>query len=581
MAPPSNSILSPQGEVVTSMNPAHQIHAHIVKNGGTQCNTLPLTKLLSFTPLSSCGDIRCTNSIFTSMNSPSTYLCNAIIRGYAGSTTPEKSILLFCALRELGVETDHFTYTFLLKACSSLRATAEGKQIHGLVCKAGLVCDCYVQNSLIHMYCRGSELSAARQVFAKMPERDVVSWTSMMSGYAANDRSLDALLLLKQMEADGLEPNEATVLAVLRACADLGALSLGRKLHDFIQRKGFDSNARVFTALIDMYAKCGRIDLASEVFDGSPRVDVFSWTAMISGLAIHGLCESALECFARMQSLEIQPDEMTLTAVLAACRNAGWVSEGMKLFKSMEASYGVIPTIQHYGCIVDLLARAGQLEEAEKLIEAMPMEADAVLWRTLVWGCRLHGDITRGERLVTQKLLAHETDDSGNYVLLCNLYASAKKWQEKARVRKLMKARKIEKPPGTSMIEVNGTIHEFLAGDSEHPDAGKIYAKWDDIAERLRLEGHHPKVSEVMLDIEDEGKVLSLHHHSEKLAIAFGLIKTNPDERILIVKNLRSCEDCHSSMKLISKIYRREIIVRDRIRFHYFKNGSCSCKDFW
>ncbi|CAN6444748.1 unnamed protein product [Victoria cruziana] len=563
------------------MSHAHQIHAPIVMNVCVDFNVLCVTKLLSFAVLSSSRAIPYANSTFISMNSPSTYLCNAIIRGYAGSSSPEKSILLFCALREMGVEPDHFTYTFLLKACSSLRATAEGKQIHGLVCKVGLVCDCYIHNSLIHMYCRGSEVSAARQVFANMRERDVVSWTSMMTGYVANDRSLDALQLFKQMEAEGLEPNEATALAVLRACADLGALSVGRKLHDFLRQKGFDSNARVITALIDMYAKCGRIDLASEVFDGLPRVDVYSWTAMISGLAIHGLCESALGSFARMQTLGIQPDEMTLTAVLAACRNAGWVNEGMKLFKSMEENYGVVPTIQHYGCVVDLLARAGQLEEAEELIKAMPMEADAVLWRTLIWGCKIHGDITRGERLVKQKLLAHESADSGNYVLLCNLYASAKKWQEKARVRRLMKARKIEKPPGISMVEVNGRIHEFLAGDSEHPEAEKIYAKWDEIAERLRLEGHHPKVSEVMLDIEDEGKVLSLHHHSEKLAIAFALIKANTNERILIVKNLRSCEDCHSSMKLISRIYRREIIIRDRIRFHHFKNGGCSCKDFW
>ncbi|RVW48370.1 Pentatricopeptide repeat-containing protein [Vitis vinifera] len=248
----------------------------------------------------------------------------------------------------------------------------------------------------------------------------------------------------------------------------------------------------------------------------------------------------------------------------------------------MRCKYGVKPTIQHYGCMVDLLARTGHLDEAEEFIRKMPIEPDVVLWRTLIWASKVHGDIDRSERLMKDRgLLKMDSDDCGSYVLLGNVYASAGKWHDKAKMRELMNQKGLSKPPGCSRIEVDGLVHEFAAGDSGHIEAEKIYAKLDEVEERLKAEGYHPKLSEVLLEIDNEEKAFQLRHHSEKLAVAFGLIKTSPGTEIRIVKNLRSCEDCHSVMKLISKIYQQDIIVRDRIRFHHFINGDCSCKDYW
>lgn len=432
------------------------------------------------------------------------------------------------------------------------------------------------------MYCVCGESGLARMVFDAMSERDVVSWTSMINGFVDDDRPLEAISLFEKMMEEGVEVNDATVVSVMRACADAGGLSVGKRVHGVVMEKKFGLKANVSTALIDMYAKCGCIERARQVFDEIVEKDVFTWTAMISGLASHGHCQEAIDLFNQMQECSIKPDERTMTAVLSACRNAGWYTEGNAYLKSMKKKYGVRPTIQHYGCIVDLLARAGQLEEAEELIRKMPMEPDIVLWRTLIWACKVHKDMNRAERLIRHlEHLKMDSRDSGSLVLIGNVYGSVGKWHDKARTRKLMSKKGLVKPPGSSKIEVDGKIHEFAVGDSGHPEAERIYTKLDEIEEQLSKKGYQPKVSEVLLEIEDEEKAFQLSHHSEKLAFAYGLIKIGVESEIRIVKNLRSCGDCHAFMKVVSKTYQREIIMRDRIRFHHFRNGECSCKDHW
>lgn len=414
-----------------------------------------------------------------------------------------------------------------------------------------------------------------------MPRRDVVTWTSAIAAAVDADAPGDALKLFDSMIADKVPPNDATVVVALRACADLGALAAGQRIHRIARVHGFSSNPNVATALLDMYAKCGKIEFAEDIFVRMPEKDAFAWTAMIFGLANHGRSREALGLFQRMVEMGVRPDDRTITAVLCACRSKGWVAEGYRIYNNMH-KFGMRPRIQHYGCMVDLLARAGHLNEAEGFIRRMPFESDAVLWRTLIWASKLHGDTERVERLMEGRpLLEMDPLDIGSYVLMGNIYGSVGKWGEKAKVRDMLVRRRVGKLPGCSRIEVNGIIHEFQAGDSDHPDARRIYDKWDEVAEKLRLEGYSPTVSEVILDMEDEEKASQLNHHSEKLALAFGLITKCPEEEILIVKNLRSCLDCHSAMKLISRLYDRKITVRDRIKFHHFSNGFCSCGDYW
>ncbi|XP_058087851.1 pentatricopeptide repeat-containing protein At4g21065-like [Magnolia sinica] len=566
---------------ITTMTHAMQLHAQIIKTGKNDENTPALSKLFTFSALSISGNLTYARSIYNSLHNPNSYFSNTMLRAYSRSPDPNQALLFFLALQQNQQQQDKFTYPFLLKSCSHLRAVHEGKQLHALVCKAGLQADCFIQNSLIHMYSSCGELDNATRVFDRMANRDVISWTSIINGYVDSDRSVEALHLFERMQDDGVAPNDATMVSILRACADSGAVSIGQRIHQIIERNKLDSRANVVTALIDMYAKCGCIENAQQLFDKIVAKDVFAWTAMIAALASHGQCKKAIDLFHQMQALNIPPDERTITGVLSACRNSGWVSEGYYFFNNMEKNFGIQPRIQHYGCMVDLLARTGRLDEAEAFIKRMPIEPDEVLWRMLIWACKIHGDTIRGEHLMNQQLLNMDSNDSGSYVLLGNVYASAGKWHEKARVRRLMTQRRKEKSPGCSMIEVNGIVHEFVAGDSGHPEAERIYRKLDDIAEKLWVEGYQPKLSEVLLDIKEDEKASQLWHHSEKLAVAFGLISTSPGTKILVVKNLRSCEDCHSTMKFISKIFQREIIIRDRIRFHHFKDGFCSCGDYW
>jgi len=429
------------------------------------------------------------------------------------------------------------------------------------------------------MYARCSDLDCAFKVFDRMPERDVVSWTSMIDGLVDNGRAIEGVRVFNEMVDSGEEPNDATVVLVLRACAETGALEVGRGVHRIVEGQGLGSKANVSTALIDMYSKCGCISSAKRVFDMIAAKDVCAWTAMIHGLATHGMSRDAINFFEQMGNSGVKPDEWSMTAVLVACRNVGWVAQGYLLFRDMRKKYGVKPNLQHYGCMVDLYARSGQLKEAEDFIRRMPIQADEVLWRSLIWACKIHGDTDRAERLIKEVRI--DFNDSSSCVLVSNIYASVGKWHDKAILRETMNRKGVIKPRGSSKIEVDGSIHEFTAGDSSHIEAESIFEKLDEIDERLRGEGYKPELSEVLLEMGDEEKAFRLLHHSEKLAVAFGLMKTKPGSQIRIVKNLRSCEDCHSFLRLISKTYEREIIVRDRIRFHHFRNGDCSCGDYW
>ncbi|KAI3509599.1 hypothetical protein L1887_24993 [Cichorium endivia] len=564
------------------MAQATQLHAQLLKH--QQTDPQNLTKIFNFTALSPSGNLPYARHILNSLQTPTnSYFHNTMIRAYSDSSDPFQSISLFLTWHNsedpFSPTPDRFTYPFVLKACSKLKQKRFGKQLHGLIYKSGFSQDLYIQNALIHFYSGCDQMGFASKVFDKMLERDVVSWTSVINGYVDNKMTLEGLRLFDKMVMEGFEPNDVTILSVLRACADTGALSVGMKLNDFVNLKGTQLKKNVVTALIDMYSKCGCIDSAMRIFNEATIKDVYVWTAMISGLASHGLCKEAIELFENMKSLEIKPDEKTMTAVLSACRNMGWVNEGLQHFNNIKKVYKLKPTLQHYGCIVDLLARSGQLEEAQNFIKSMPIEPDSVMLRSLIWGCKVHGDTERVEHFIEH--LEGTKMDCGTYVLLGNVYASKGKWKNKAKLRQSMNQKGIVKPSGYSRIEINGEVYQFTAGSTCNIEAKSIYKKLEEIEERLRDNGYDPKLSEVLLEIDDEEKASQLLHHSEKLAVSFGLMKMKPGSVIRVVKNLRSCEDCHSFMKRVSSVYEREILIRDRIRFHHFRNGECSCGDYW
>ncbi|KAF8394361.1 hypothetical protein HHK36_020569 [Tetracentron sinense] len=487
-------------------------------------------------------------------------------------------------LTHKSLKPNNFTYPSLFKACGSHPWFDHGRALHTHVFKfLEPPYDHFVQASLLNFYSRYGKLSLSRYLFNQICKPDLATWNSILAAYARNtsiDLSVDALFLFNEMQNSLIRPNEVTIVALIGVCADLGALSQGTWAHAYVLRSNLRLNRFVGTALIDLYAKCGCVDLANQVFDQLPHKDTLCYNAMIRGLAIHGHGRKAVDLFDKMRWEGVRPDDVTLVVVMCACAHVGLVEEGLKCFESMKEVYGIEPKLEHYGCLVDLFGRAGRVREAEEMVRMMPMKPNAVLWRSLLGASRLHGNLELGE-VALKHLIQLEPETSGNYVLLSNIYASINRWDDVSRVRKLMKDHGVDKTPGCSLIEIGGAMHEFIMGDKTHPHSKEIYLKLEEISRRLHAHGHRPRTKEVLFDIEEEEKEDALSYHSERLAIAFALIASDSNAPIRIIKNLRVCGDCHVSTKLISMIYDREIVVRDRNRFHHFRNGTCSCLDYW
>lgn len=439
-------------------------------------------------------------------------------------------------------------------------------------------------NSIINANVQVGSLDVARKLFDGMHERNVTSWSCMIHGYVRQGEYKEALTLFGEMlvfEKDGLEPNGFTMSSVLSACSGLGALEQGKWAHACINRYGIEVTVVLGTALIDMYAKCGSIETASWVFENlGANKDVMAWSAMISGLAMHGDGKECIKLFYKMMDDGIRPNDVTLLGVLSGCVHCGFVNEGKKLFKSMNNEFGFHPSIQHYGCMVDLYSRAGLINYAMEIIRSMPMKPDVLIWGALLSGARKSQDIKTCE-MALMKLIELDPTNAGAYVLLSNVYAKMGMWKDVRRVRDLMDLKGIKKVPGCSTVELGGIFHEFYSGDDSHPETREIYAKIEEVMNKLKMEGFVGSMEETLLDLDEEARETSLSHHSERLAVAFALLKSSPGSTIRVIKNLRICVDCHEAMKMISRVFDREIIIRDCSRFHYFRSGTCSCKDYW
>lgn len=402
-------------------------------------------------------------SAFQEIKSPDGFLWNTMIRGFGNANRPKEALCFYKRMLEVGEAADNFTFSFLLKICGQLRAPDLGKQVHCSTLKYGLDSHVFVRNTLIHMYGMVGDIQTARHLFDETPKLDLVSWNTIIDGYVQCGQCKEALRLFLRMQRSGLKPDDATLVIVLSACANLGALDFGRWVHSHIDGTGLDQIVSVSNSLIDMYAKCGEIDRAFRVFDGMSERNVVSWNAMILGFAVHGYADNALELFSRMREWKsLVPNDVTFLGVLCACSHRGLVQEGRQYFDSMRLDYNIRPTIKHYGCMVDLLGRAGLVEDAYELIRSMPMECNAIVWRTLLGACRNHGNVRLGEQ-VRRHLLELEPNHSGDYVLLSNIYASAGRWNDAIEVREAMRRRGVEKPePGNSLIDAHPSTGPYL-----------------------------------------------------------------------------------------------------------------------
>ncbi|RWW18290.1 hypothetical protein GW17_00017733 [Ensete ventricosum] len=410
----------------------------------------------------------------------------------------------------LGAEVRFHGYDALLTACIDRRAFLEGQLVHAHMIKSRYLPSVYLATRLLIMYVKCDSLNDARHVLEAMPERSIVSWTAMISGYSQKGHRAEALeLFVKMMEA---------------------------------------GKAEYCYFLLHRYGKHG---LGSEVV-----------------------------CLFKSMVQEVRPDGVSFLAVLSGCSHGGLVDEGLDFFDFMVNDQRMKPDIGHYGCVIDLLGRAGKMEKALDLMKCMPFEPTTAMWGSLLGACRVHANVSMGE-FVAQKLLDIEPENSGNFVILSNIYAAAGRWQDVARIRELMKERTVTKEPGRSWINLDKTMHTYYSNDRSHPQREQIYAKIMELYERIKEAGYVPDLSCVLHDVDDEQKESILLGHSEKLALAFGLMGSAPCKLIRITKNLRICVDCHNFAKYVSKVYARNISLRDCNRFHLIVRGTCTCRDYW
>lgn len=565
----------------TTVRELKTIQAYMIRTNLANDSFL-VSKLIESYAVTLPGQMAHAHKLFSWTHRPNLFMWNTIIRGFCLNDSSLKAIALYKDLHVSGISPNSFTFGFVLKACCNLPTLEEGTMVHSQVSKLGIGYETHVVNGLIKLYAVCGCAEEARQLFDEMPERDVASWSTMVSGYAQNGLANGALALFREMQERNVKADQFTLASVVGACGDMGALELGKWVQSYIDKAGVDIDIVLGTSLVDMYAKCGSVDDAVRVFEGMSNRDVMAWSTMIGAYAINGLGQKALEVFHAMKSAEIRPNSVTFTSVLSACSHSGLVAEGCKYFDSMKSEYEILPQIEHYGCMVDLFCRAGLELRAYEFMQKMPIKPNAVLWRTLLAACKTHGYKELGASIVREVLEVEPHSHSAeNYVLVSNVYASLGRWSSVSKIRSLMKGKKAKKQHGWSSIEVGFAVHQFVMGDESHPETGEIYRMLDKLDRKLKHEGHLATTNDVLHDIDEEEKEHALGLHSEGLAIAYGLLHLSKDSPIRIVKNLRVCRDCHSVIKLISTVYNRDIIVRDRVRFHHFREGKCSCNDYW
>ncbi|XP_022973483.1 pentatricopeptide repeat-containing protein At3g26782, mitochondrial-like isoform X1 [Cucurbita maxima] len=650
------------------------VHTSILK-ANLHLNLFFCTTLIS--QYASLGSVSYAYSLFSLLQSLDVFLWNVMLRGFVDAGFYRKAMLLYAQMLDLGIRPDNFTFPFVFKACGCVQDLDFGVRVHYDSVNFGYELDVFVANSLIAMYGRCGRSELAREVFDKMPERNVVSWSSIIGAYAQNgqyslgvslfslmlaegfqlnrsvllnvmacihsekeaddvcrmamdhelglnqsvqnaavgmyarcgridtaqeifngihskdlvswasmieayvqaDLPLKAMEIFREMTLKGLLPDSITLLGVIRACLALGSFSQACFVHGFVIRRLFGNQIVVETAIVDLYVKCGSLIYARKVFDNIKERNVISWSTMISGYGLHGHGRKAICLFNEMKN-STKPDHITFVSILAACSHAGLVAEGWDCFNAMSRDFELKPGPEHYACMVDLLGRVGKLKEAFEFISKMPIRPNAGVWGALLGACRIHSNVEMAE-VAAMNLLELDPENPGRYVLLYNIYLSSGKRKEADQIRALMKQRGLRKIAGHTIIQIKNKVHTFVAGDRSHPQTEMVYSELDKVIYRIQEEGYTPDLNFVLHDVEEETKERLLYVHSEKLAIVFGLLNSGSGSVVRLQKNLRVCVDCHTFMKFVSKVARREIIVRDARRFHQFKDGTCSCGDYW
>lgn len=528
------------------LNFGREIHGYVIRNG-LDYDVYVVTSLLDMYVKHDC--LGKAQAVFNNMNNRNIVAWNTLVSGYSFKGLFEDARNLINGMEKEGLMPDLVTWNGLISGYSMWGRSNEAL-------------------ALIHQM-KNSGMSP-----------NVVSWTALISGSSQNGNYRESLEFFSQMQQEGTRPNSVTISSVLRNCGGLSLLQKGKEIHCFILRNGFIEDVFVATALVDMYSKSGNLKAAYEVFKRIENRTLASWNCLMMGFAIYGLGKEVVSLFEKMLGAGILPDAITFTAVLSGCKNSGLVEEGWKYFDSMSSDYSIVATIEHYSCMVDLLGRAGYLDEAWDVIQSMPLKPDATIWGALLGSCRIHKNVQLAE-IAAKELFELEPYNTANYVLMMNLYAMSDRWGEVERIKDLMNDIGMKNRQVWSWIQIDQIVHLF-SEEENHPDEGEIYFELYHLVSEMKKLGYKPDVKCVYQNIDDSEKEKVLLSHAEKLAITYGLIKSRSDNTpIRVIKNTRICPDCHTAAKYMSLVKNREIFLRDGSRFHHFREGKCSCNDCW
>ncbi|KAJ1295163.1 hypothetical protein BS78_01G203100 [Paspalum vaginatum] len=504
----------------------------------------------------------------------------------------ELGLNLFFDMLKDGVMPNEFTLTSVMSLCSTRLDLSLGKQVQAFCFKIGCETNLPVKNSTMYLYLRKGETDEAMRLFEEMEDVSIITWNAMISGYAqimdaakddlhARSRGFQALKIFRNLRRSAMKPDLFTFSSILSVCSAMMALEQGEQIHAQTIKTGFLSDVVVNSALVNMYNKCGCIEDATKAFVEMSTRTLVTWTSMISGYSQHGRPHEAIQLFEDMRFAGVKPNEITFVSVLSACSYAGLVEEAESYFKMMKEEYKIEPIVDHYGCMIDMFVRLGRLDDAFSFIKRTGFEPNEAIWSSLVAGCRSHGNMDlafyAADRLLELKPKGVET-----YVLLLNMYISTGRWHDLSRVRKLMKQEDLGILRDRSWITIKDKVYFFRANDKTHEQSDELYQLLENLLEKAKAVGYEPYQNAELSDSEDDEKPAAgpLKHHSERLAVALGILQTPPGATVRVTKNITMCRDCHSSIKFFSLLANREIVVRDSKRLHKFKDGRCSCGDF-
>ncbi|KAH0731525.1 hypothetical protein KY289_002713 [Solanum tuberosum] len=590
-----------------------ELHRYALKNGlhgnlsvnnaligfYTKCGTLknvvdvfermPVKDVFSWTEMivayMEFGHVDLVMEIFNSMPERNSVSYNALLAGFSQNHEGFKALALFCRMLEGGMELTDFALTSVLNACGSMMERKISEQIHAFILKCGLKLNDHIETSLVDMCTRCGRMDDAEKIFHDLPldHDNSIALTSMICAYARNGQPEEAIsLFLVRHSEKSLVVDEVGLATILGVCGTLGILKLGEQIHCYAWKHGLMFDTGVGNAMISMYSKCGEMQSAVKTFEAMPTHDLVSWNGLLTCYVLHRQGDGALDTWAKMERLGVDPDSITCVLVISAYRHTSTnlVDCCQKFFSSMQSSYNVNPTSEHYAGFVGVLGYWGLLEEAEKIISAMPFEPKASVWHALLDGCRLHVNAIIGKRAM-KNILSIVPQDPSTFILKSNLYSASGRWQCSELVRAEMREKGIRKIPGRSWIIFGDKVHSFFARDKLHSQSKDIYSGLQILILECLKAGYVPDTSLVLHEVEEHQKKDFLFYHSAKLSVTFGLLMTRPGKPVRVMKNVLLCGDCHTFFKYVSVVTKRDIHVRDASGFHHFVNGKCSCGDNW